>query len=97
MELTLEEALKVARLANLGLSKEELEDYRATLAEILDYVEQINKVETSSVEPTFGVSKQALEFREDEVVEGLSQAEALCNGGKVKNGFFVTKGVFEEE
>lgn len=46
----------VAKLANLPLSSQEEEKYSRQLSKILDYVTQLNKVDTSDVEPTFNVS-----------------------------------------
>lgn len=88
---------KVAQLANLPLTPEEEEKYTEQLSKILDYVEQLNSVDTSEVEPTFNVTGQSNAMSEDETVPGLSQEEALSNAPKKKDGMFETKGVFEEE
>lgn len=97
MKLTLDQVKKVAKLANLPLSNEEEEKYADQLSNILDYIEQLNKVDTSNVEPTFNVTGQSNVMREDETSICLSQEEALLNAPKKKNGMFETKGVFEEE
>lgn len=95
----------VAKLANLPLTPEEEEKYSEQLSKILDYIEQLNEVDTlrqgsgqaSEVEPTFNVTGQSNVMREDETAGCLSQEEALSNAPKKKNGMFETKGVFEEE
>ena len=87
----------VAKLANLPLSSEEDEKYSGQLSKILDYIEQLNKVDTSDVEPTFNVSGSFNKFRTDETSASLSQEEALSNASKKERKFFVTKGVFKEE
>ncbi len=97
MKLTSDQVKKVAKLANLPLSNEEKEKYADQLSNILDYIEQLNKVDTSNVEPTFNVTGQANVMREDTTAPCLSQEEALSNAPKKKNGMFETKGVFEEE
>jgi len=98
---------KVAKLANLPLSGEEEEKYSQQLSKILDYIEHLNKVDTlrhgsgqaSDVKPTFNPSttlRTSSVMREDEVGESLLQDEALLNAPKKKDGFIITKGVFEE-
>lgn len=88
---------KVATLANLPLTPLEEEKYSEQLSKILDYIEQLNQVDTSDVEPTFNVSGQTNVMREDKVGDcTVSQEEALQNAPQKKDGFFVTKGVFEE-
>lgn len=87
----------VAKLANLPLTDGEEEKYSGQLSKILDYIEQLNKVDTSNVEPTFNVSGQKNVMGEDRAGDcTLSQQEALVNAPKKQDGFFVTKGVFEE-
>lgn len=86
----------VSKLANLPLSVEEEETYSQQLSKILEYIEQLNQVDTSNVESTFNVSGQSNVQRVDETSACLSQEEALQNAPKKENGFFVTKGVFEE-
>lgn len=87
MKLTADQVRKVAKLANLPLSSEEEVKYSGQLSKILDYIEQLNKVDTSDIEPTYNVS-------------GLSNVMAkdvLKKGSNTKVGFFVTKGVFDNE
>ncbi len=96
MKLTKDQVKHVAKLANLPLTTEEEERYSEQLSKVLDYIDQLNQVDTSNVEPTFNVSGQSNVMREDETAPSLSQDEALQNAPKKENGFFVTKGVFEE-
>lgn len=97
MKLTADEVRKVAKLANLPLTSEEEEKYSEQLSKILEYIELLNKVDTTSVVPTFNVTGLNNVMREDEPEIGLSQDEALSNAKAVKDKMFVTKGVFEEE
>ncbi len=87
----------VAKLANLPLTPEEEEKYSDQLSKILEYIDQLNEVDTTNVEPTFNVSEQENVMGKDEPVVSLSQEETLQNTPKKENGFFVTKGVFEAE
>lgn len=88
---------KVAKLANLPLTPSEEEKYSEQLSKILDYIEQLNQVDTSDVEPTYNVSGLSNVMARDEVGDCvITPEEALQNAPQKKDGFFVTKGVFEE-
>lgn len=96
MRLTSEQVKKVAKLANLPLNTKEEERYSEQLSNILSYIEQLNGVDTSNIEPIFNITANSNVMRKDETGECLSQEQALSNAKNKKNGFFVTKGVFEE-
>lgn len=97
MKLTRDQVKKVAKLANLPLSIDEVEKYSEQLSAILDYIDQLDRVDTSGVEATFNVTGLSNVLSGDEVKPGLTQDQALANAQSKKNGFFVTKGVFEGE
>lgn len=96
MRLTKDQVKHVAKLANLPLTEDEEERYSEQLSKILKYVDQLNQVNTSKIEPTFNVSDQNTVEREDITSPSLSQEDALLNAPKRQNGMFETKGVFEE-
>lgn len=97
MKLTSDQVKKVAKLANLPLTPEEEEKYSEQLSKVLNYIEQLNEVDTANTEPTFNVTGESNVMSEDETGECLTQEDALLNAPKVKNNMFETKGVFEEE
>lgn len=97
MKLNKEEVQKVAKLANLTLSPEEVEKFSGQLSKILDYIEELNQVDTLGVEPCFNVVSKENVLREDIEEVGLTQEEALANTQLKKDGFFVSKGVFKGE
>ena len=96
-KLSIDHVKKVAKLANLPLTSQEEEKYSEQLSRVLDYIEQLNQADTSEVEPTFNVTGLSNVMRKDEIVASLSQEESLSNASVKKNGFFITKGVFESE
>jgi len=51
MKISREEVLRVAELSYLDLSESELERYRAQIDEILEYIDKLNELDTTSVEP----------------------------------------------
>ncbi len=97
MSFTSDEVKHVAKLANLPLTLEEEEKYGEQLSRILEYVDQLDKVDTKGIEPTFNVSGQKNVMRKDETAPSLLQENVLSNAPKKENGFFVTKGVFDNE
>ena len=80
MKITTQEVEHVARLARLELNEQEKEKMRAQLDSILSYIDTLNELDTSGVEPTSHVRPLTNVFREDEVRPSLSQEEALANG-----------------
>lgn len=87
----------VAKLANLPLTSKEEEKYSEQLSKILEYIGQLNKVDSSNVEPTFNVSSQNNVMGEDKVGACLTQQEVLGNAPSKNDEFFVTAGVFKDE
>lgn len=87
----------IAKLANLPLTEEEEKKYSEQLSKILDYIEQLNRADTSKVDAAFNVSGQKNIMAEDTVGTCLPQDEAISNASQKRNGFFVTKGVFSNE
>ncbi len=65
--LTREEVLKLAHLARLSLTDEEIEEFRKELSEILQYVEQLQAVDITGLLPTNQVTGLTNVMRPDEV------------------------------
>lgn len=78
-ELTLEQVQHVARLARLALAPGEDARVREQLAAILEAVDTLSQVPTEQVPPTSHASLMEALWREDAVVPGLSNAQALAN------------------
>lgn len=97
MKLTVDDVEKTAKLANLPISDEEAEKYKRQLTDIIGYMEQLNEIDTLNVEPTYQTIDETVNVRrEDEIKPSLSQSEALSTAGKSYEGYFLTKGVFNE-
>jgi aspartyl-tRNA(Asn)/glutamyl-tRNA(Gln) amidotransferase subunit C len=76
--LTREDVTRIAELARLELTSEELDLFTRQLGDILGYVEQIRDLDTSGVTPTSHVLNLPVE-RDDVIVEPLSRVAALAN------------------
>jgi aspartyl-tRNA(Asn)/glutamyl-tRNA(Gln) amidotransferase subunit C len=68
---------KVARLARLDLSEEEKETFGNQLEQTLNYMEQLNQLDTTGVEPTSHAIPVHNVFREDEVKPSFPREEVL--------------------
>lgn len=66
-KLTREDILKLARLARLDISDDEVEEYSGELSAILEYVEQLGKVDIEGLEPTLQITGLTNVTRPDEV------------------------------
>ena len=68
-DLSRDDVLKLARLARLTITDEEVEKYRQELSEILKYVEQLQNADVEGLEPTTQVTGLKNVMREDEVAD----------------------------
>ncbi|HEX7519561.1 MAG TPA: Asp-tRNA(Asn)/Glu-tRNA(Gln) amidotransferase subunit GatC [Candidatus Deferrimicrobium sp.] len=96
MAITREEVLHVARLARLSLPEAEAERLREQLSTILDYVKQLDRVDTHDVIPTSHAVETGTPFRDD-VVETFGDREALlANAPDRKNDCFRVPRIIED-
>jgi aspartyl-tRNA(Asn)/glutamyl-tRNA(Gln) amidotransferase subunit C len=77
--LTKEEIKKIASLGRLALTEEEIEKYSNDLTAILDYVEQLNELDTTGVEPMVAAVTHIKERRHDNAVNSGVQDLMLAN------------------
>ena len=91
-KLSREDVLKLARLSRLELSDEEVDEFLAEFNEILGYVEQLQNVDVSALEPTDQVTGLKDVMRTDEIMEYEASPEELMNCVPEKeNGHIKTK------
>jgi aspartyl-tRNA(Asn)/glutamyl-tRNA(Gln) amidotransferase subunit C len=86
--ITREQILKIAKLGKLKLTETEIENFTGQLGSILEFVEQLDRVDTKGVEPTCFMEPPHDPLRDDTEKPSLTPEEILQNGPKVKNGFF---------
>lgn len=78
--------MKLAQLARLELTEEEVEQYISELTDILQYVEQLSSVDVKGLEPTNQVTGLTNVTRDDEVTDyGYETADLLKNVPEVKD------------
>lgn len=79
-DLTRDDILKLARLARLDLTDEEITSYTTELSSILRYVEQLQQVDVHGLEPTHQVTGLTNVMRPDEITDyGYQPSELLKN------------------
>jgi aspartyl-tRNA(Asn)/glutamyl-tRNA(Gln) amidotransferase subunit C len=88
MSVTVADVEYIAKLARLEFTEAEKEKFTGQLNSILAYVEQLNRLDTSQVEPLSHVIELANVFRDDVVEPGLSTEEALMNAPAKTEKFF---------
>lgn len=79
MSLTDQEVRKIAHLARLELSEDEVEMVRPQLESILDFIEILSELDTESVEPMTTALDVDNRWRRDDLATGLTNAQALEN------------------
>ena len=85
----------VGILAKLELSDEEKEQAKKDMANMLDYIDTLNELDTSGVEPMSHVFPVNNVFREDVVTNGDDREEILSNAPEAKEGAFVVPKTFD--
>lgn len=89
MSVTKEDVYYVANLARLQLSNEEAEALQKDMNKILGYMETLNELDTTNVEPLDHVTEiTATSFREDVAKEPLSHEDALKNAPDADSDYF---------
>ena len=85
----------VARLARIALSPAEEEKFGAQLSHVLGYIEKLNQLDVSGIEPMAHAVPLANVFRPDEVRPSLTNEEALRNAPAKANGLFLVPKIIE--
>jgi len=88
MSITTAEVKKLAKLAKLKFTEDEIEKLTQQLAQIIDYVNKLNELDLENIPPTYHVLDLKNVMREDKVRKWLTQEEALKNAPAKHGGFF---------
>jgi aspartyl-tRNA(Asn)/glutamyl-tRNA(Gln) amidotransferase subunit C len=85
----------IAKLARIAVSDEEVAALAPELSNILGWIEQLQEVDVSGVEPMTAVIPNKLRLREDAVTDGGIRASVLENAPAAEHGFFAVPKVIE--
>ncbi len=94
--MTTEDVKYIAKLANLRFEESELESFTHKFNEILAYVEKLNEIDTSEIEPLEYPIDNKNVFREDEQKQSISRDEALKNAPETDNEYFLVPKVIKQ-
>jgi aspartyl-tRNA(Asn)/glutamyl-tRNA(Gln) amidotransferase subunit C len=95
MAVDRETARRVAHLARIRVEEDQLEPLAGELSRILAFVEQLQEVDVSGVEPMAAVHPLRLKRRADAVTEGDRRDAVLANAPEAAEGFFAVPKVVE--
>lgn len=96
MALTRDEVARIANLARLALTDEELTHYGEQLSAVLDYAARLNEVDVSGVEVAAPAGSLSNVMREDVIMPSLATEDALFNAAATAEGQFLIQPVLEE-
>ena len=96
MSLTKEEVLKIAKLSKLSFEEVEIEKFQVELNDILKYIDMLNEVDTSEVQPLVHINDVVNNFREKEEKSSIEMEKVLLNAPEsAENAIVVPKVVGE--
>lgn len=95
MTLERDDIQKIAHLARLEVGEQELEHYRETLSQILGLIDQMNAVDTASVEPMAHPQDVHLRLREDRVTETDQRSQFQKVAPETESGLYLVPRVIE--
>jgi len=95
MKITKEQIQHIAVLSRLNLSEEEKDLFGSQLSSILDYMDQLNELDTRETEPTSHVLSLSNVMRDDVLTSSLPGEEALKNAPSRSENFYRVPRIIE--
>jgi aspartyl-tRNA(Asn)/glutamyl-tRNA(Gln) amidotransferase subunit C len=95
MSVDLATVKRVARLARIAVTEEDANRMVGELNGIIDFVEQLNEVDVTGVEPMTSVAPMQMRKRTDDVTDGDKAADVVANAPVTDNNFFLVPKVVE--
>ena len=95
MSIDKNQVKKVAKLSKISLDDNKLESLSKDLASILNFVEQLNKLDTKKTEPLTSIVDKTLEPRNDKINDGKIKDQILKNSPDKNEEFFIVPKVVE--
>lgn len=88
MNVTREELLHIAKLANLTIKEEEIDKYLLNLTDILNFANIVNNADVDDLKETIGVNTNYNVFRKDEIVKFEDNEALLQNAPEKEQNMF---------
>ena len=95
MSIDKNQVKKVAKLSRISLDDKKLESLSKDLDSILNFVKQLNKLDTKKTEPLTSIVDKTLEPRKDKITDGRIKDEILKNSPDKSEEFFIVPKVIE--
>tara|TARA_B100000941_G_scaffold169308_1_gene120612 strand:- start:267 stop:554 length:288 start_codon:yes stop_codon:yes gene_type:complete len=95
MSIEKNQVKKVAKLSRISLDESKVESLSKDLNSIINFVEQLNKLDTKDTKPLSSVIDKTLEPRNDKVNDGKMKEEILKNSPDKNEDFFIVPKVIE--
>jgi aspartyl-tRNA(Asn)/glutamyl-tRNA(Gln) amidotransferase subunit C len=96
MNIDKETVEKVAHLARLELAEDEKEKMIADMNKILGFMDKLNEINTSGIEPLVYMTNEINTVREDVIKQEVTHEEALLNAPKHDKDYFLVAKVIEK-
>jgi len=88
-KITLTDLEHIAKLARINLTEAEKNTFLPQLESVLEYLDVLDRVDTTNIEPTYRVNEQSNILRDDIIGQSLPQDVALSTAATTKDGYFV--------
>ncbi len=95
MAIDNETVKEIAFLSRLRVADNKVEDTKEEFNKILDWIEQLNEVNTDNVAPMISVNENNLRLREDEITDGNYREAVLANAPDKEYDYFAVPKVVE--
>ncbi|WP_011580702.1 MULTISPECIES: Asp-tRNA(Asn)/Glu-tRNA(Gln) amidotransferase subunit GatC [Chelativorans] len=95
MSVDIDTVKRVARLARIAVDEEDASRMTGELNAILGFVEQLNEVDVTGVEPMTSVIPTTMKMRVDEVTDGSKAEDIVANAPQTEEHFFLVPKVVE--
>ena len=95
MSIDKDTVYKIARLCRIKIEEKDTETVSAELNSVLDWIDELNEVDTSGIEPLANITGHKLPLRKDNLLDGGYSEKILRNAPENSSGFFVVPKVIE--
>ena len=95
MSVDVQRVKEVARLARIAITDQEAQELTGDMNEILGWVEQLDNVDITNVEPMTAVVDTKIKLRSDEISDGNYAEKIVSNAPKSEDDFFMVPKVIE--
>lgn len=84
------ELVKVGRLARIQLTEKEVDTFTQQIGSIIEYIHQLDQIDSLAVQPTTNILSTSNVFRADQIIEILKKEEALSKAPERDGDYFKT-------